>query len=199
MKAYFVGSIIGRDSKSKEWQQLITSIIKERGVDLDTVNLDTERKKLMDETEEEMIKVFKRNTKTIKDSDVVIAEVSVSDSGVGYEIAYALNLRKPVLALYNEEAGEPTAPPIQVGKQKLLTFEKYNKKNLKNKIDRFFSDIKNKLDTKFILIISPEIDRYLEWASDYKRMHKAQIVRNAVEKEMESDKDYEKYQQEQTK
>jgi len=193
MKAYFVASIIGRDTKVKEWQELVANTIKERGIDINTVNLATEKKKIMEETEDDMVKAFKRNTKSIKESDVVVAEVSVSDSGVGYEIAYALNLRKPVLALYNEEAGEPTAPPIQVGKQKLLTFEKYNKKNLKNKIDHFFSDIKSKLDTKFILIISPEIDRYLEWASDYKRMHKAQIVRNAVEKEMESDKDYKKY------
>ncbi len=193
MKAYFVASIIGRDNKIKKWQQEVVETIKEMGIDMNTINFDTQKTKLMEETEDDMVKAFKRNTKSIKESDIVIAEVSASDSGVGYEIAYALNLRKPVLALYNEKAGEPTAPPIQVGTQKLLTFEKYNEDNLKNKIDKFFKDIRNKLDTKFILIISPEIDSYLEWAGKSKRMHKAQIVRNSVEKEMENDEEYQGY------
>lgn len=193
MKAYFVASIIGRSDKMREWQEKIVDIIRESGVEIDAANLETEKKKLFHETEEDMLKAFTRNSKSINGSDVVIAEVSVSDSGVGYEIAYALSLRKPVLALYNEDAEEPTAPPIQVGKQKLLSFQKYNQKTLKNIIDKFFIDIKYKLDTKFILIISPEIDRYLEWAAEQKRMHKAQIVRNAVEKEMENDKEYKTY------
>ncbi|MBU0975874.1 MAG: nucleoside 2-deoxyribosyltransferase [Patescibacteria group bacterium] len=193
MKVYFVGSIIGRDEKVAGWQRLVTDTIKERGEEIDTVNVDTRKGKLFHETEEQVLQAYTRNTKSIKHSDVIVAEVSVSDSGVGYEIAYALNQRKPVLALYHEEAETPTAPPIQAGGQKLLTFAKYNEKNIKEVIDSFFREVRNKLDTKFILIISPEIDRYLEWAGDYKRMHKAQIVRNSVEKEIESDKDYQKF------
>ncbi len=193
MKVYFVASIIGRDEKSKEWQKLVVQAMKKQGLDVDTINLYTERKKLMNETEEDMLRAFKRNTKKIKDSDIVVAEVSVSDSGVGYEIAYAISLHKPVLALYNEEAIEPTAPPIQVGRQKLLTFAKYNRKNIGDVLKKFFKEVKNYLDTKFILIISPEIDRYLEWAAEYRRLHKAQIVRNALEKIMKNDKEYKKY------
>lgn len=193
MKVYFVASIIGRDKKVLNWQNLIATTIKERGEEIDTRNLETERRKLFEETEEDVLSVYQNNTKAIKNSDVIVAEVSVSDSGVGYEIAYALSQRKPVLALYHEEAETPTAPPIRAGKQKLMSFAKYNEKNIKEVIDNFFREVKHKIDTKFILIISPEIDRYLEWASDYKRMHKAQIVRNAVEKEMGNDKDYQKY------
>jgi 2'-deoxynucleoside 5'-phosphate N-hydrolase len=46
--------------------------------------------------------VYRRDTRWIQESDVLIAEVSVPSHGVGYEIGYALGLGKPVLALYQE-------------------------------------------------------------------------------------------------
>jgi 2'-deoxynucleoside 5'-phosphate N-hydrolase len=49
------------------------------------------------------LEVYTRDTAWIRESDVMIAEVSVPSHGVGYEIAYALGLGKPVLALYQED------------------------------------------------------------------------------------------------
>jgi 2'-deoxynucleoside 5'-phosphate N-hydrolase len=46
--------------------------------------------------------VYTRDITWIRDSDVLIAEVSVPSHGVGYEIGYALGLGKPVLAIYQE-------------------------------------------------------------------------------------------------
>ena len=195
MKIYFAASILGkkRDEKAQKWQEKIIEALKEHGEDVWDGNFNTPPKLLYEETEEDYLEIYRRNEKIILNSDVVVAEVSMSDSGVGYEIALALNNRKPVLAMYNEESVEPTAPPIMAGKSKLLTFVKYKEDEIPQIIDKYLKEVKRKIDTKFILIISPEIDRYLEWASDYKRMHKAQIVRNAVEKEMENDPDYEKF------
>ena len=47
--------------------------------------------------------IYTQDVQWLKECDGVIAEVSLPSLGVGYEIAYALNLEKPVLALYNEE------------------------------------------------------------------------------------------------
>lgn len=44
--------------------------------------------------------VYERDVNWIRECDVLIAEVSVPSHGVGYEIGYALNYRKPVLCLY---------------------------------------------------------------------------------------------------
>ena len=44
--------------------------------------------------------VYSRDTAWIRESDALIAEVSVPSHGVGYEIGYARGLGKPVLALY---------------------------------------------------------------------------------------------------
>ena len=47
-------------------------------------------------------KVFQRDIAWIHACDVVIAEVSTPSHGVGYEIAYALGLGKPVLCCYRQ-------------------------------------------------------------------------------------------------
>jgi len=46
--------------------------------------------------------VFEQDVSWLRDSDIVIAEVSTPSHGVGYEIALALVLGKPVLCLYRE-------------------------------------------------------------------------------------------------
>lgn len=46
--------------------------------------------------------VYERDVKWIRECDVLIAEVGVPSHGVGYEIAYALNVGKPVLCLAQE-------------------------------------------------------------------------------------------------
>ena len=48
--------------------------------------------------------VYQRDVFWIKDCDVLVAEVSTPSHGVGYEIALALTLRKPVLCLYRQSA-----------------------------------------------------------------------------------------------
>ncbi|HRN86712.1 MAG TPA: nucleoside 2-deoxyribosyltransferase [Candidatus Dojkabacteria bacterium] len=195
MKIYFVASILGkkRDTHSERWQKQIIKQLKDLGHEVWDGNFNTEPKLLYEESEDEYVNIYNRNTKIIKSSDLVIAEVSMSDSGVGYEISYALSIKKPVLALYNEQSVEPTAPPIIAGKSKFLTFVKYDEKNLKSTLDKYIGQIKKNLDSKFILIISSEIDRYLEWSSQENRMHKAQIVRDAIEKVMNKDTDYKKF------
>jgi nucleoside 2-deoxyribosyltransferase len=47
--------------------------------------------------------VFQRDIAWLQDCDAVVAEVSTPSHGVGYEIAHALGLEKPVLCLYAQD------------------------------------------------------------------------------------------------
>jgi nucleoside 2-deoxyribosyltransferase len=49
------------------------------------------------------VEVYQRDIAWIQACDVVIAEVSTPSHGVGYEIAYALSLGKPVLCCYRRD------------------------------------------------------------------------------------------------
>lgn len=144
-------------------------------------------------TEKEIIQAVKKMVRKLHNADIVITENTYSVAAVGYDIATAINARKPVLVLKLQDRGRPGPHPINVLENRLLTYTEYTKDKLEEILENFIRTAKEKLDTKFILIISPEIDRYLEWSSDYRRLHKAQIVRNAVEKRLDTDKDYEDY------
>lgn len=49
--------------------------------------------------------VYSRDVAWIRGADVLVAEVSTPSHGVGYEIAYALGLGKPVLACHRSDRG----------------------------------------------------------------------------------------------
>lgn len=67
--------------------------------------------------------VYERDVAWIRACDVLIAEVSVSSHGVGYEIGFALGLGKPVLALYQE--GRRVSKMISGNPDSRLTVESY--------------------------------------------------------------------------
>ncbi len=45
--------------------------------------------------------IYKRDVQMIHDSDIMIAEVTNPSLGVGYELAYAEKLGRPILCLFN--------------------------------------------------------------------------------------------------
>ncbi|MCA9379930.1 hypothetical protein KC675_01995 [Candidatus Dojkabacteria bacterium] len=134
----------------------------------------------------------KEQNDAIKNSDIIIADITHSSGAIGFYIAMSLNNKKPVLVLRKKDKNvERTPGPIIGYKSRLLTFKEYENEAERNKaLQDFVNKSKQKLDSKFILIISSEIDRYLEWASQENRMHKAQIVRDAIEKVMNKDTEY---------
>jgi nucleoside 2-deoxyribosyltransferase len=56
------------------------------------------------EIEESMsdTEIYTQDIAWLQECETLIAEVSVPSLGVGYEIAWALNLNKPVLGIYEE-------------------------------------------------------------------------------------------------
>ena len=48
--------------------------------------------------------IYARDVKMIEDADIVIAEVSNPSLGVGYELAYAEKLGRPILCLFNKDS-----------------------------------------------------------------------------------------------
>lgn len=48
----------------------------------------------------------------LKSCDLVVAEVTVSSLGVGYELGWAVALGKPVLCLYRNMSGRPLSAMI---------------------------------------------------------------------------------------
>jgi nucleoside 2-deoxyribosyltransferase len=57
--------------------------------------------------------IYKRDTEMIHDCDVVIAEVTNPSLGVGYELAYAEKLNRPILCLYSKTATKKLSAMVE--------------------------------------------------------------------------------------
>ena len=102
MKIYFARSIRGeRDSTEKF--NIIMETLKRYGevltehIDPKTI-IKEERKHFTEE------QIYTEDADWIKESDIVVAEVSVPSLGVGYELAFAESLEKRVLCLYDSNS-----------------------------------------------------------------------------------------------
>ncbi len=85
--------------------------------------------------------IFERDRGWIRESDAVVAEVSVPSLGVGYEIATAIGLNKPVLCLYNRKSAYPLSAMI-AGNKELRIVEYESFAEAKSVLENFIREIK---------------------------------------------------------
>lgn len=85
--------------------------------------------------------IYTRDIKWIDGSKIMIAEVSGPSLGVGFEVSYALFVKKiPVLAVYSEQAGQISAM-ISGCNNPMLQIKKYqNIDELTNIVKNFISN-----------------------------------------------------------
>ena len=101
MNIYFACSITGGREFESVYQAIVRGLVEDRHIVLTAHLAESDVTAL--EAGIRLHEVYARDVAWIRDSDVLIAEVSIPSHGVGYEIGFSLGLGKPVLALYQEE------------------------------------------------------------------------------------------------
>jgi 2'-deoxynucleoside 5'-phosphate N-hydrolase len=100
MIVYFCGSIAGGRNYLETYTKMVRYLQSCRHV-VPTEHI-IEPNVLAMESELTASQIYERDVEWLRGADAVIAEISNPSLGVGYEIAYALQHKKPVLALYAE-------------------------------------------------------------------------------------------------
>ncbi len=110
MKIYFAGSIRGGRGDVEIYGGIIAHL-RGRGEVLTehvgNVDLSSSGEEGLSDTA-----IYRRDIGWIAEADVVVAEVSTPSLGVGYEIAKAEELGKPVLCLFRESEGRSLSAMI---------------------------------------------------------------------------------------
>lgn len=146
------------------------------------------------DVEKQFIDIYEQTKKNLFQADFVVADATYPTASLGHEITLSIENTKPTIVLVNEKLDINKIPSsIRGNKSKHMILKFYNEKNVTEVLTQAISEAKKLLDSKFILIIPPEIERYLSWASHKKGVRKAEIVRAAVEKAIDLDLDYKKY------
>ncbi|MBI3981247.1 hypothetical protein HY345_04580 [Candidatus Microgenomates bacterium] len=161
MKIYFTASFSGGRQFFKQYRKIL-SLLK-RG------NLLVGGEQLLGEKEingthfpaesagsrgkQKVQKVFEREKQSIEQAELVVAEVSQPSLGVGSEIAYALTIDKPVLALFYKESKNLLSPMIAGNPSDNLYLEHYDEDNLNRVIKNYLSFVKENKSHKGRLIV----------------------------------------------
>lgn len=124
--------------------------------------------------------------RAIEGAELVIAEATDSSTfGVGYEVAYALQRRKPTLLLVKKEKAATSYASGLRGD--FVTFKKYDDANLQKIIEDFIKEntIKTK-DLRFNFVIDRQIYNHLRLRSYESGKTKAEIVRDLLLEDIDS-------------
>lgn len=133
---------------------------------------------------DDWVYVYKQNLEAVAQADVVIAETTHENFAVGYQVAFAIQQRKPVLMLRREAADKNVfATGVEDG---WVRHQEYNDKNVVSIVEKFLKDNNvNSKDMRFNFFLDRKIYNYLRWASFKTGKTKAEILRELVQQEID--------------
>ncbi len=130
-------------------------------------------------------KINQENLDALARADIVIAEASTKSFSTGFQVANAMQQKKPTLVLTRNGALSGTfGSGIS---SDFLRIADYDEKNVAKIIGDFIQE--NTIETKdmrFNFFINRQIYNYLRWASFKTGKTKAEVLRELVEREIET-------------
>ena len=130
MNIYFACSITGGRQDEIAYQAIVNALLADGHVVPTAILASPEAVSL--EAVVDPVEVYTRDIAWITACDALVAEVSTPSHGVGYEIAYALSISKPVFCVY--QAGLPVSKMILGNTQPNLNVATY--RSSKGAVDR---------------------------------------------------------------
>ena len=119
MKIYFAGSVRGGREKRKEFEMIIGRLKEYGRVLTEHISEPEEEKFVYHQTDRE---IYEQDINWLRESDIMVAEVSILSIGVGYEIGYADAMEKRVICLYDQSSEKKLSAMIR-GNQKITILE----------------------------------------------------------------------------
>ena len=131
MKIYVSGSIYGGREKIETYKVIIEALEKYGEVyDKEIIDEDILEKEKFQSDEE----IFKKLENYLKNIDIVFAEVTVPSLGVGYELGFADQLGKKVIAIYDMNIVDKVSTMIR-GNKRIKLIGYHDISEIINKLD----------------------------------------------------------------
>ena len=121
MNIYFACSITGGRDFEPVYQAIMAALLADGHI-VPTAHLADSRVKALEAIVNPRV-VYERDVAWIRDCQALVAEVSTPSHGVGYEVAYALSIGKPVLCVH--QAGRPISKMLSGNSNPCLQVNSY--------------------------------------------------------------------------
>jgi nucleoside 2-deoxyribosyltransferase len=125
MNIYFACSITGGRDFESAYQAIIAALQTDEHT-IPTAHLAATEVKALEAIVSPR-EVYERDVTWIADCDALVAEVSSPSHGVGYEVAFALSIGKPVLCIYQE--GQPVSKMLSGNSHPKIQVNQYHNTN----------------------------------------------------------------------
>jgi len=136
MKIYFAGSIRGGRDDRQIYMDII-SHLQNYGQVL-TEHIGSASLTSMGEGGITDEYIYERDMEWVKEADIVVAEVTQTSLGVGYEIGWA-DGKKPIVCLYREQEGKRLSAML-TGNKNLTVFNYVDLDDAKKVLDEYFKN-----------------------------------------------------------
>lgn len=187
MKIHFMSAVI--DGNTTDYEKIINAV-EQLGHEIVTKHvLERRQTDLNKESPAEAELYAKKVHVWIKKSDAVIFETTKPDVSIGFEVATALNLGKPVIILYRKDIGDAPHALKGIDSEKLQVLG-YDMSTLDELMQVALDYAQESVDVRFNFFISPSISHYLDWVSQNKKLPRSVYLRNLIEKEMAENDEY---------
>jgi hypothetical protein len=176
MNVYFTASIVGKKKYLDHYEEIIR-VLKKNGHSVTSDHIIHASENLINlQSERNREQFHKKLRKWIMDSQCMVVETSFPSISVGFEISLALNLNKPVLVLYTNEA-----PTLLSGyNDEKMICQQYNIQNVANIIEDFLNYVKGTSEHRFTFFITTEMNQFLEEISKKKKVPKSVYLRHLI-------------------
>jgi len=180
MNVYFTASIVGKKKYLEHYRHIIDVVRKSGHTITSDHIIDSEpEQKINLQSEQKREQFHKKLKKWIMDSQCMIVETSFPSISVGFEISLALNLNKPVLVLYTNEA-----PTLLSGyNDEKLICEQYDFNTASGIIEDFLNYVKGTSEHRFTFFITTGMNKFLDDISKKKKMPKSVYLRQLIDAE----------------
>ena len=186
MRVHFMATVTGNQERYKT----IVDVIESHGHTLVTDHyLHRKISEIKQESVAESELYARRVQNWLKQADVVIFEATLSDVNVGFELALAMNMSKPVIVMHHKTDGnEPfSLKGIHSDRLQLLP---YDEKILDEMLVIALEYAQETSDVRFNFFITPTISTYLDWVAKEKKIPRSVFLRRLIEREMEESDEY---------
>jgi hypothetical protein len=130
---------------------------------------------------------YEQSMKWLKKAELIVIEVSGHSMSGGYLISQALDMNKPVIALYKSDLKPVFVAGINNRKLFLLG---YDEENVEQVLKKALKEVNSLIDVRFNFFVSPKILTYLDWVAQKRMIPKSVFLRNLIEREMRKDKEF---------
>lgn len=113
----------------------------------------------------------------VKSADIVIIEISKNSFSMGYIIRLAIELKKPVIALYHKTAKLALEDGIDYDNFFLREYDDYN---IKDVLENSINEASSEAPIRFNILLTPKVYKFLKDQAKNEGMTKASLIRKLL-------------------